>query len=240
MFARNNRFMDFRHIVLPAVLVFSLISGTAVLSQNKNPAFVQVEDVPGRPRVLLIGDSISIGYTLPVRALIGDVVNVHRPPVNCSSTESGLVNIDKWLGDGKWDVIHFNWGLHDLKYVDSENKKVPSEKGRQNVPIETYGENLEKLVLRMKKTGAKLIWTATTPVPEGCDRVKGDSVRYNKVAEDVMKKHGVPTDDLYSFALKRQGRIQRPANVHFTEEGSGELAAQVSITILKALVETEK
>ena len=32
-----------------------------------NPAYAQVADVPGLPRVLLLGDSISIGYTVPVR-----------------------------------------------------------------------------------------------------------------------------------------------------------------------------
>ena len=38
-------------------------------AQPPNPAFTEVPDTPGLPRVLLIGDSISIGYTLPVREL---------------------------------------------------------------------------------------------------------------------------------------------------------------------------
>ena len=34
-----------------------------------NPAMIPVEDVEGLPRVLLIGDSISIGYTVAVRVI---------------------------------------------------------------------------------------------------------------------------------------------------------------------------
>src|SRR5512137_1049512 len=86
-----------------------------------NPAFAKVEDVPGLPRVLLIGDSISIGYTVAVRDLLKAKANVHRIPVNGASTLNGLKNLDTWLGTSKWDVIHFNWGLHDLKYLGPTN-----------------------------------------------------------------------------------------------------------------------
>jgi hypothetical protein len=74
------------------------------------------QEVPGQPRVLLIGDSISIGYTLPVRELLKGKANVHRIPQNGGATDVGLEKMASWLGDGKWDVIHFNFGLHDAKY----------------------------------------------------------------------------------------------------------------------------
>src|SRR5262245_41201760 len=80
-----------------------------------NPAYAQIEDVAGLPRVLLIGDSISIGYTLDVREELKGKANVHRPATNCGPTTSGVRGIDQWLkvgaGSGKWDVIHFNFGL---------------------------------------------------------------------------------------------------------------------------------
>ena len=106
------------HILTIATLIALIVTTTAVAQQptkqppkrNPNPAFAQVEDVPGLPRVLLIGDSISIGYTAHVRAMLKGVANVHRPLTNCGPTTRGLENIDAWLGDGKWDVIHFNWG----------------------------------------------------------------------------------------------------------------------------------
>ena len=105
------------------------------------PAFATVEDVDGLPRVLLLGDSISIGYTLPVREALKGKANVHRPPTNCSSTGNALDHLDSWLGRGKWDVIHFNFGLHDAK--------LPPE-GVRHSPPAIYGENLRELVKRLQ------------------------------------------------------------------------------------------
>ena len=61
------------------------------------------------PRVLLIGDSISMGYTEPTRKLLQGKANVVRIPVNGGPTTTGLENLEKWLGAEWWDVIHFNW-----------------------------------------------------------------------------------------------------------------------------------
>ncbi len=194
-----------------------------------NPALAQIEDAPGLPRVLLIGDSISIGYTTFTREALKGKANVHRIPANGGPTSNGLQNIDKWLGDTKWDVIHFNWGLHDLKIM---------EDGKHQVPLDQYEKNLRDLVARLKKTGAKLIWATTTPVPEGNlnpPRNYGDVIAYNAVAKKIMDENGVAIDDLYAFALPRLKEIQRPANVHFTAEGSKALAQQVAASILKAL-----
>ena len=65
------------------MLVASLVFIQLVVATPKKGPFKQIEDVKGLPRVLLIGDSISIGYTLPVRNLLYGKANVHRPPVNC-------------------------------------------------------------------------------------------------------------------------------------------------------------
>jgi len=68
--------------------------------------FAPIEDRSGLPRVLLIGDSISVGYTLPVRALLKDRANVHRIPVNGGPSSRAVARLDQWIGDRKWDVIH--------------------------------------------------------------------------------------------------------------------------------------
>lgn len=223
-------------VVAVGVVVVGLVPAEAGARRGGAGPFAPVEDKPGLPRVLLIGDSISIGYTVPVRRLLEGKANVHRAPTNCGPTTRGLQLLDKWLGDGKWDVIHFNWGLHDLKYMDDKGRLVAVEKGHQQVPIAQYEKNLEELVKRLKKTGAKLIWASTTPVPEGAaGRTKGDEVRYNAVAKKTMEKHGVAIDDLYAAALPRLAKIQRPRNVHFTPQGSEFLAERVVASILEAL-----
>ena len=233
-----------RHVLLFVVAALCLAAASVASAgegkekRRVDPAYQPVADDPKLPRVLLIGDSISIAYTVPVRVLLQDKANVHRPPTNCGPTTTGLKELDKWLGDGKWDVIHFNWGLHDLKYMDEKGSLVAIGEGKQQVPIEQYEKNLDELVVRLKKTGAKLIWAATTPVPEGAQgRVPGDEVKYNEAAKRVMDKHGIAIDDLHAFAAQFKGfnAIQMEKNVHFMRAGSVELAKQVVASILKAL-----
>ena len=195
-----------------------------------------VKDVQGLPRVLIIGDSISIGYTMPTQDLLKGKVNVHRIPTNGGPTTLGLKVLTKWLGKGKWDVIHFNWGLHDLKYINTKGGLTAVATGKQQVSLADYEANLVKLVTRMKKTGAKLIFATTTPVPEGAKgRVVGDDVKYNAVALKVMKAEGVAVDDLYTFIKPTLATAQREANVHFFPDGSKAMARQVANHILKAL-----
>jgi acyl-CoA thioesterase-1 len=194
-----------------------------------DPSLTEVEDVAGLPRVLLIGDSISMGYTIPVRELLKGKANVHRVLTNGGPTSNGIAHIGEWLGSGKWDVIHFNFGLHDLKIGKDEVRQVP---------IADYERNLRELVRRMRQTGARLIFATTTPVPDAKvnpPRLNADVIAYNKVAAKVMQESGIPTDDLYALAMPKLAAIQRPANVHYTEDGYRVLAAQVAENILAAL-----
>jgi hypothetical protein len=201
-----------------------------------NPTFAPIEDQPGLPRVLLIGDSISIGYTLAVRTLLAGKANLHRPPTNCGPTKLGVAELEDWLGDGDWDVIHFNWGLHDIVRMLADGQRVDPPQGQHQVPAEQYKQNLNGLVVRLQQTGAKLIWCATTPVPAGAAaRQPGEEVVYNAIAQKVMAAHSVPINDLYTYALERLEQIQLPANVHFTDAGSAQLAKPVAKHILAAL-----
>jgi acyl-CoA thioesterase-1 len=206
------------------------LSGQGADKPNKpDPAFAPVRDDPKLPRVLLIGDSISIGYTVPTQKRLAGKANVHRIPENGGPTTEGLKKIDQWLGKGPWDVIHFNWGLHDIK-MDAD--------GKHQVPLPEYEKNLRSLVKRLKATNARLIWASTTPVPQGKvspPRKDSDVVAYNAVARKIMEENGVTIDDLYAFARPRLDKIQLPANVHYTSNGSEALAERVASSIQEAL-----
>ncbi len=225
----NTRSVTSTLITVFWVSVLILPSAFGASNAAPNPAFADVEDDPSLPRVLLIGDSISIGYTLPTRELLKGAVNLHRIPTNGGPTIRGLEQIKQWLGEKKWDVIHFNWGLHDLKIMDD---------GKHQVPLKQYEENLRKLVKILKATNAKLIWASTTPVPEGKvspTRRPDDVVKYNAIAKKIMEENKIAIDDLYAFALPRLKAIQQPVNVHYTEKGSAQLAKKVVEAIRKAL-----
>ena len=207
--------------------------------KKRNPVMAPIEDVAGLPRVLLIGDSISIGYTLQVRKALKGKANVHRPPTNCGPTSRGVESIDQWLGDKKWDVIHFNFGLHDLKYLgpNGENLQNPNDpKNHQQVPPKEYEKNLRKIVERLQKTKAKLVWRNTTPVPEGAKgRVVGDSDKYNAIAAKVMKDNGIEVHDMYASVKPKMAELMQPkGNVHFNKGGCEILGQEVAAVILKA------
>lgn len=214
----------------------------AELREDLKGAMNNPRDNPNLPRVLLIGDSISIGYTVPVRLCLRDKANVHRPPVNCQYTGFGLQNLPKWLGTGKWDVIHFNWGIWDTHYLDKktgalvrdESKTDPTQVRIRYTP-EEYAKNLEKLVSLLEGTGARLIWASSTPILSRTgDRFK-DIERYNAAAAAVMKAHGVPIDDLYTFVLPRTAQWQSADRVHFNATGNKALGEKVAQSIQEAL-----
>ncbi|WP_411847187.1 SGNH/GDSL hydrolase family protein [Roseibacillus persicicus] len=192
------------------------------------------------PLVLIIGDSISLGYTPYVaRELEGKAVVEHHKG-NAQHTGTGLAKIDQWIGDTQWDVIHFNWGLWDLCYRHPESKvqgKRDKVNGTLTTSLEQYEKNLERLVARLQKTDAKLIWASTTVVPElEAGRIVGDDLKYNEVAAKVMEKHGIAVNDLN--ALSRQFAAElftQPGDVHYTKEGYQKLAKQVAAHLSKAL-----
>jgi len=187
---------------------------------GKSNAWDFVKDDPKLPRVLLIGDSVSRGYTQPTRVALAGKANVHRAPANCGPTASGLKNLEVWLGEGKWDVIHFNFGIHD-----------------RATPAADYVKRLEGIVTRLEKTGAKLIWASTTPIPDNpAQKQTAQSIiEKNALAAEVMKKHGIPTDDLFAAMTPRLKEFQPPLDVHFTGAGYDFLGAKVGESVLSVL-----
>ncbi len=187
---------------------------------GRSSAWDFVQDDPKLPRVLLIGDSVSRGYTQAVRKALAGKMNVHRAPANCGPTAAGLKNIEVWLGDGKWDLIHFNFGIHD-----------------RNTPIADYQQRLEQLIQRLKKTGAKLVWASSTPCPDtkNGQYKSAPILERNTAAADVMKKHGIVIDDLFTAITPHLATMQNPDDVHFTGPGYDFLGDIVAKAIEAAL-----
>ncbi|MEP2776161.1 MAG: SGNH/GDSL hydrolase family protein [Luteolibacter sp.] len=198
------------------------------------------------PNVLILGDSISIGYTRLVRKALEGKANVFRPmaangkaPENSQGTTHSVQRIDTWLKGRKWDVIHFNNGLHDLKHVNEKtgaNSSNPSDPYQADV--KQYAKNLEEIVGKLEKTGAKLIFATTTPVAPGTNnplREVDAPVRYNEAALKVMEKHGIQVNDLFAAVTPDLDKLQLPRNVHFKPAGNELMAKQVAEVIEAAL-----
>ncbi len=185
-------------------------------------AWDYVKDDPALPRMLIIGDSISRGYTLAVRHALAGKVNVHRAPANCGPTRSGLSRLDVWLGQGKWDVVSWNFGIHD----------------RQTEP-EIYRKNLETLLKRLQATGAKLIWVRTTPAPPpGNNETKFTDAQcgqVNRVADKIMVANHIPEIDLFSLMQPKLKEYQNPNDVHFKETGYELMGAQIAFVVSREI-----
>lgn len=199
------------------------------------------EGVQGKelPKVLIMGDSISIGYTPHVVENLKGVAEVKRHKGNAGPTIRGVAKIEEWLGKEKWDLIHFNWGLWDM-YGWEYHKEDRSP--------EAYEKRLESLVGRLKKTGAKLIWATTTPACPAKEKTMEQRFKQNirispelerkylEAALAVMKKHGVEVNDLHAFMKPRWTKYAiADNNVHFTKLGNQELGEQVAKAIQSVL-----
>jgi lysophospholipase L1-like esterase len=187
------------------------------------------------PKVVLIGDSIRIGYApLVAKRLDGKAIVVSAKP-NGEDSGNVLKNLDEWVIREKPDVVHINAGLHDLKLTDKSYQ----------VPLDEYEKNLRTILERIRQeTNAKIIFATSTPILDnlhaqrkaGFDRFEADVQKYNTAAVAVMKQAGVPINDLHKL-IEDGGKekLIGPDGTHYTPEGYEILAAAVTNSILRSL-----
>jgi hypothetical protein len=215
----------------------------------KMEAFAYVHPKKRLPNVFIYGDSISIGYTVPVRKALEGKVNVFRFFQNGETSHHLIPGIEElqkamfqsYLPNGwnfEWNLIHFNVGLHDLKYL--KDGKLDKENGTQVSTIEEYKINLHKDCRYLMETfpKAKLVFATTTPVPEGADgRFAGDSIKYNKAALEVLSNYpSIIINDLYSFTKPNFEKWSlNPGNVHYNNEGKVAQGKEVARIIAENL-----
>ena len=193
--------------------------------------------MPRKPIVLIIGDSIAIGYTPFVADALAGEANVVHHEGNGGDSGNVLAKLDAWLaalGESA-AVIHVNCGLHDIK--------INRQSGGHQVEIGEYEANLRAILSRLARSGAKLMWATTTPVIEDRHRSAKDFDRLNKdvdacnvVARRVMGESGVPMNDLHAAAAGCDlTSILSGDGVHFTEDGYRMLAGVVAERIREVL-----
>lgn len=225
----------------PGNLYTDSLEWTNALSAGdvNRPAYRYVQRDSTLPDVLIMGNSISIGYTPYVRGTLAGKANVYRIPENARDSEKGVANIDTWLANARaWEVIHFNWGLHEIKrIVDGQF----DSSGERFVSPEDFTANLEIIIKKLLRTEAQLIFATTSIVPEQAQgRIRGDEVLYNKIAREVLKKYPeIMIDDQYTLTAAHPEE-QLPNNVHFHAEGYQRQGRHVAERIIHALTAYNK
>ena len=209
--------------------------------------FVNPTDDPDLPNVLIIGDSISIGYTIAVRKLLHGKADVFRPAANCMYSGHGAQSMKAWVAKRKWDVIHFNFGIWDTHYLHNGKLIMPNNLGnykkedlKRRYSHQQYIKNLEKVLKVVKRTKAKLIWASTTPFVSYGEDTKVFLAENNKLAAKLMQDNDVVINDLYALALPKLKQWQQKDGCHFNSEGYTRLATQVAAKISTAITPNVK
>ena len=204
--------------------------------------------------VLLIGDSIRMGYQARVTELLGDGVRVFAPGENCRYTKFTLWGMFSWMSEwntSKMDVIHWNTGIWDLHRCTAD--------GEVFVPLYEYLETNRRLAIQMEQYSDKLIWATTIPggrqlddqprtnylvgVDEApriylCDYQKvwnEDVRRYNEECAKMLRGRGIVINDLYSVIDGRTDELIGDDGIHPNGAGYEALAQKVTAEI-KALL----
>jgi len=198
-----------------------------------------------KPKILIIGDSISIGYTPFVKASLADKFDVFHNRGNAQNTGTGLDSISQWIGKNEYDIIQFNWGLWDLCYRNPDSKNQGNRdkiNGKITFSIDEYKANLDSIIKILKtKTKAKLVFVTTTYVPKNEEgRFQKDAIRYNEAAKEIMKKNNIPINDIYakSIDIHKQYGLGSD-NVHYKPEGYKELSKLI-VNFIETEIELPK
>jgi lysophospholipase L1-like esterase/dienelactone hydrolase len=192
------------------------------------------------PKVVLLGDSIRMGYAPLVAERLAGRATVISSASNGGDSANLLAKLGEMAIREKPMVVHFNCGLHDLK--------IARKTGKQQSTLAQYAANLRQIVARLQKeTSAGIVFANTTPVFDArrskwageYDLRGADVKRYNEEAVAVMHECGVPVHDL-NWAVEQAGveKMQGPDGVHYTPEGKARLAEAVADAVLRQLAIT--
>lgn len=179
--------------------------------------------------LILIGDSIRMGYQADVIRELTELADVWAPTQNGGNSANILQHLDEWIISRSPDVVHINCGLHDLR--------KDFDTGEPAIPITQYESNLCAFLERiLTKANCTAIWATTTPVNEtwhherkGFDRLEADVAAYNAIALKVAEDLAIPINDLFGVIMDAgRDSYLTPDGVHFTPEGCALLGKAVA------------
>lgn len=192
-------------------------------------------------KVLLLGDSIRMGYDEYVKELLdGEFEVIYDDADNGRFSAYTLWQANQFFKNfGAFDVVHWNNGYWDM------NIEAPMTEPMH--PVDEYVHFLSRILAEIRGNGAVPVFATTVPIlskkasaevmAEGIDTFKYDNewvVKYNAAAIEFMKSEGVRVNDLYSLCLEDPHYYKCPDLLHLTEEGYRRCAEQAARIIREA------
>ncbi len=213
-----------------------LLPLTALLL-GTTPEAPRADEPSSKPVVVLVGDSIRMGYAPFVAETLKGLAEVVSPEENGGDTGNVLKHLDTWVIARNPAVVHFNAGLHDLK--------TDPKTGAKQVGLDDYRKNLAEIIKRLEReTSARLIFATTTPVIDERHQATKDFIRretdveaYNTVAREVVAgSPNVVVDDLHALVLSLDPeKALVKDGVHYTPEAYQALGARVAKAVVDGL-----
>jgi hypothetical protein len=228
----------FHQRLIATVLLVLFLSADLAAQQSGTPPREDIEwlDVwmpftndSSLPRILLIGNSITRGYYPEVQKILAGKAYVARLATSKSIGDPGLLKeVSLIMNYYKFDIVHFNNGLHGWKYSEKEYEKAFPDL------IST---------IRKNAPSAQLIWATTTPVrikaeinmlDPKTERIK----ERNRIAlAFVSKQKNVRVDDLWAATIDKPEYFQGSDGTHPNPSGYQALAQTVAAALIRVLEE---
>ena len=158
-------------------------------------------------RVLLLGDSIRMGYDSMVKELLSDKYEVLFPEDNGRFSSYTLWQMNQYFkNEGSFDLVHWNNGYWDMNPERPMNEPIH--------PVEEYVSILKRMIRLIRSQNAEPVFATTTPVYKvgGAKDNTGIEAeisyqdswvqKYNHAAKILMQKEQVTVNDLYALCLK--------------------------------------
>ena len=202
--------------------------------------------------LLLLGDSIRMGYDSFVQEKLAGRMNVYFAEDNGRFAQYTLRTLSDWKGKlslPEIDVVHWNNGLWDVLHMNANSAGSDGEAEGETIspsnvsqeyrfdkdpltPPDMYRYMIGRVLTRIRQLfpNATVIFATTTPVIEEqaswSYRSNAEIETYNQIAREVLTPRGVLINELGDFATKECAALHRDW-VHYNDEGSGKLADEI-------------
>ena len=186
--------------------------------------------------ILLIGDSIRMGYDKAIKKSLEGIANVYFPEENCRFASYVLRYLHEYkelIKDEQVDVLHWNAGLWDCLRLFEEEP---------HTPVEVYSYYIDRICQRILKLfpDAKIIFATSTSVQsekmsKDFKRYNEEIEKYNEAAVEIVKKYGFEINDLYAASINLPEEAHSDPVHYYTAEGTETFANKVLSYIVPEL-----
>lgn len=186
--------------------------------------------------ILLIGDSIRMGYDKAIKKTLQGKAMVYFPEDNCRFASYVLRYLHEYkalVQDSEVDILHWNTGLWDCLRLFEEEP---------HTPIDVYAHYIDRICVRIKKLfpDTKVIFATSTSVQsekmsKDFKRYNEEIEKYNEAAVAVVKKYGFEINDLYAVSTTLPDEAHSDPVHYYTPMGTKAFANAVLSYILPKL-----